>query len=188
MHADASISEVILSGGDPLLLNDAKISEWFNQLDTIPHLKRVRIHTRMPVVLPSRVTAELCQILESSRFDCSVVLHANHSQELNHEVQDACTLLRHSGVTLLNQSVLLRGVNDTAPQLAELSEMLFNFGVLPYYIHLLDKAAGVAHFDVPETVAISIHNSLKQQLPGYLVPKLVREVAGEHSKTWINTP
>lgn len=185
LRSDTSISEVILSGGDPLLLNDKKIAQWVSDIEAISHIKRLRIHTRLPIVIPNRVTTGLCETLQATRLLCAIVLHANHSNELNHEVAAACNKLREHGITLLNQTVLLKGINDNANTMANLSENLFNCGVLPYYIHALDKAAGTAHFDVSTSEALEIHAHLKQTLPGYLVPKLVREEAGKNAKTWL---
>jgi len=178
LQIDTSISEIILSGGDPLLLTDARLSQLINQLAQIPHLQRLRIHSRLPVVLPSRITEDLVHHLTATRLQTVMVIHANHINELDTAVQRALQRLTHSGVMLLNQSVLLRGVNDEAVDLQALSEKLFSCRVLPYYLHLLDRVQGAAHFEVDETEAIQLVEQLRQQLPGYLVPKLVREVAG----------
>lgn len=180
---DASLEEIILSGGDPLMLNDARLASLVGRLATIPHIRRLRLHTRLPVVLPARVTAELAGLLASVRPRVAVVIHANHPQEIDAAVGTALARLRQAGATLLNQAVLLRGVNDDAETLVRLSETLFEHGVLPYYLHLLDKARGTAHFDVPENEARRLLADLRARLPGYLVPKLVREVAGEPCKT-----
>ncbi len=182
ISSQKDISEIILSGGDPLLLNDAKISALFQSLGEIPHLSRIRIHSRLPVVLPARIDNNLLDIFKRSRKKIVLVLHANHSRELSSEVECVCKSLASCGVTLLNQSVLLRGVNDSAIALCELSERLFSIGVLPYYLHLLDKAQGTAHFDVEADRAIRLMLQIKTQLPGYLVPKLVKEVAGAPNK------
>lgn len=180
--ADGSIREVILSGGDPLVLSDRRLAEFTRALAGIRHVQRLRIHTRLPIVLPSRVNDELLDWLAHPRFQTVVVVHANHAQEIDGAVVDACARLRASGVTLLNQSVLLRGVNDNADALAMLSETLFAAGVLPYYLHLLDRVQGAAHFAVDEGVALDIMQQLNARLPGYLVPRLVREVAGVPGK------
>lgn len=185
LREDQSISEVILSGGDPLLLNDKKIAQWVKDIESIAHIQRLRIHSRLPVVIPSRITSQLCEILGNTRLLCSLVLHANHSNELSADVATACQKLRDSGVTLLNQAVLLKGVNDSASALISLSEHLFKHGVLPYYLHVLDKAASTAHFDLSTHEALRLHACLKDALPGYLVPKLVREEAGKSAKTWL---
>lgn len=181
----SEISEIILSGGDPLLLNDNKLAELITQLDAIPHLKRIRIHSRLPIVLPARITEDLLDVLSNSTKQMVFVVHCNHANELNDEVKSACENIKNRGIALLNQSVLLKGINDNAQQLHELSEKLFSFGVLPYYLHLLDKAQGTGHFEVPKAEAIILMQQLQKTLPGYLVPKLAQENAGETSKTII---
>jgi EF-P beta-lysylation protein EpmB len=183
IRSDASIKEVILSGGDPLSLADEKLATLIRQLEDIPHLKWLRIHTRMPVVLPGRVTSQLIAAISDNRFKQVVVIHANHPNEINTEVSAALGLLHQSGTQLLNQSVLLRGVNDDALVLAELSERLYASHVLPYYLHRLDPVAGAAHFEVDDDAATTIMKQLRAALPGYLVPRLVREVEGEPYKT-----
>lgn len=180
--ADDSIAEVILSGGDPLALDDGHLADWLASLDAIPHVRRIRFHTRLPVVLPARVNAGLAGVLSQAKAKLTVVIHANHPNELDAAAGRALALLRQAGAGLLNQSVLLRGVNDRADTLAALSEALFGYGVLPYYLHLLDKASGTGHFDVPTAEAVTIHRQLQTRLPGYLVPRLVREVAGMPAK------
>jgi EF-P beta-lysylation protein EpmB len=180
--ADASLREVILSGGDPLVLSDARLGGLISELAAVPRLERLRLHTRLPVVLPSRVTPELVGCLADSRLRTVLVIHANHAQELDGAVGRALDRLRAAGVTLLNQAVLLRGINDDADALAALSEALFRHGVLPYYLHLLDRARGTAHFEVPEARGKELLRALRERLPGYLVPRLVREVAGEAFK------
>lgn len=182
---DTCIHEVILSGGDPLLATDSVLKELFTQLAEIPHLRTLRIHTRIPVVLPERITESFIDLLVSNRLTTVVVLHSNHPQELDNHVMDACTALRQAGCHLLNQSVLLAGVNDTAPILAALSERLFACGILPYYLHLLDKVEGAAHFDVSLDNALVIYHELQTLLPGYLVPRLAREEAGKKNKTLV---
>ena len=174
---DDSISEVILSGGDPLSVSDDSLSELLDSLERIPHLRRLRIHSRLPVVLPERITAALCNRLQQSRLQVVMVIHCNHAQELDQEVAAALSALRDAGITLLNQTVLLAGINDRADTLVTLSERLFALGVLPYYLHLLDKVQGAAHFDLEESRATALYRQLLAQLPGYLVPKLVRESA-----------
>lgn len=183
-HTD--INEIILSGGDPLLLNDQRINELIQHLNSIDHIKRIRIHSRIPVVLPERITPELLTSLESSRQKVIMVIHANHANELSPQFAEMCQNIASSGILLLNQSVLLKEVNDNIDQLIALSEKLFQFGILPYYLHVLDKATGTAHFDVDRATAIKLHQQLLQALPGYLVPKLVEEQAGATSKIWIN--
>lgn len=185
LNNNSDISEIILSGGDPLLLNDNKLAELISQLDTIAHLKRIRIHSRLPIVLPARITENFLTVLTRSRKQIVLVVHCNHTNELNSEVKIACDRIKASGITLLNQAVLLKGVNDCAVQLHELSEKLFSFGILPYYLHLLDKAQGTAHFEVSQTQAMDLMRQIQSSLPGYLLPKLVREEAGRTSKTII---
>lgn len=182
IRGDESISELILSGGDPLSLSDKRLQSLSEHLAGIPHLRRLRIHTRLPVVLPSRVNADLCHWLKNSPLPTVTVLHINHAQELNDELQQACLRLKATGTTLLNQSVLLKGVNDNAPSLLALSEALFASGVLPYYLHQLDQVQGAGHFAISNDRARQLHESLRNQLPGYLVPKLVTEQAGEKAK------
>ncbi|MDO9103984.1 MAG: EF-P beta-lysylation protein EpmB [Methylovulum sp.] len=179
---DASITEVILSGGDPLLLNDERLARLITQLNTIKQIKRIRIHSRLPIVLPARITEALTHALRDSTQQTVVVVHCNHVNEINSRVITACKRLKDSGITLLNQSVLLRGVNDHADTLCALSEGLFDIGIIPYYLHLLDKATGTAHFDVPETEALRLTRQMQDRLPGYLVPRLVKEQAGTTAK------
>ena len=180
--ADPTLTEVILSGGDPLSLSDRRLAELVARLDAIPHLTRLRIHTRQPIVLPSRVDSALLGWLGATRLRTVVVLHVNHANEIDHAVRAAAVALAASGATLLNQSVLLRGVNDSAAALAELSEALFAAGVLPYYLHQLDRVTGATHFAVPDGEALALHAAAAERLPGYLVPRLVREVAGAARK------
>lgn len=181
--ADDSIHEVILSGGDPLSLGDHKLAGLARDIESIPHVRRLRLHSRTPVVLPSRVDAALQSWLRACRLQKVVVIHCNHPNEIDDSVGEAMRRLAQTGTTLLNQSVLLRGVNDSAPVLAELSEALYAVGVLPYYLHALDPVAGAAHFDVPDSEAVALHKSLIARLPGYLVPRLVREIPGSPGKT-----
>ena len=181
--ADTSITEVILSGGDPLTLSDNYLDWFYRQLADFEHVRRIRIHTRLPVMIPQRVTDNLCRVLANPRFQTIVVIHSNHAREIDDAVINACLALKSAGLTLLNQSVLLKQVNDSADALAALSERLFEAGVLPYYLHLLDRVAGAAHFDVPERQARDLMAALRDRLPGYLVPKLVREQAGAAAKT-----
>ncbi|WFF42370.1 EF-P beta-lysylation protein EpmB [Salinicola endophyticus] len=183
LREDASIREVILSGGDPLASPDRRLAELVARLETIPHLQRLRIHTRLPVVIPDRVDAALLDWLGGTRLQKVMVLHINHAQEIDTAVVDACRRLAAAGVTLLNQSVMLRGVNDQVDTLAELSERLFAAGVLPYYLHVLDPVSGAAHFDVDDDSARALVAALRERLPGFLMPRLVREIPGEQSKT-----
>lgn len=180
VREDTSITEVILSGGDPLLLTDGHFARLAAAVAAIDHVATLRIHTRLPVVIPQRVTAALLRTLAQTRPRVVIVLHFNHAREVDADCAAALAAL--SGFTLLNQSVLLRGVNDDAASLAALSERLFAAGVLPYYLHMPDAVAGTAHFDVAEERALAIHRDLAARLPGYLVPRLVREVAGAAAK------
>lgn len=180
---DPSITEVILSGGDPLLASDLVLAELIRLLEDIPHVHTVRIHTRIPVVFPERIDTELVNLLSTTRLKKVVVLHCNHPQELNDEVKRACNVLKKADCVLLNQSVLLAGINDHATILAELSQALFAYGVLPYYLHLLDKVKGAAHFDMSFVNAQAIYHQLQTLLPGYLVPRLAREEPGKLHKT-----
>lgn len=183
LQGDQSISEIILSGGDPLSLSDRRLRQLTDALQSIPHIRRLRIHTRQPVVLPERVDAGLLAWLSELPLQKVMVIHANHANEIDAHVSDACHALAASKVTLLNQSVLLAGVNDSIDALAALSESLFAIGVLPYYLHLLDRVQGAAHFEVDAAAALRIHTGLMHRLPGYLVPRLVREIPGAPSKT-----
>jgi len=185
IQENPDISEVILSGGDPLLLSDTRLAKLFTQLSAIKHLKRIRIHTRLPIVLPARITDELINTLAQCPKQIVIVVHCNHANEINHRVIAACKLLKDKGITLFNQSVLLKGVNDNVTALCELSEQLFKHGVIPYYLHLLDKATGTGHFEVSETTAVALVKQVQATLPGYLVPKLVKEQAGALSKQTI---
>jgi EF-P beta-lysylation protein EpmB len=183
LRADPSITEVILSGGDPWSLSDRRLKQLTDALQGIPHIRRLRVHTRYPIVLPERIDGGLLAWLQGLRLQKVVVMHANHAREIDASVRLACRKLSEAGVTLLNQAVLLKGVNDSVTALAELSEALFETHVLPYYLHVLDKVRGAAHFDLPESRALQLHQELTARLPGYLVPKLVREVAGAPAKT-----
>ncbi|MFM9059628.1 MAG: EF-P beta-lysylation protein EpmB [Planctomycetaceae bacterium] len=183
--ADESIAEVILSGGDPLLVDDGALGRIVARLDTVPHVRRLRIHTRLPVVLPSRVTDALAAILAGARPAVVVVIHANHAAELDADVAAALCRRAAARCRLLNQAVLLAGVNDSAAALRELSERLVDLGVLPYYLHLLDRVRGAAHFEVSEATALALHRELRDTLPGYAVPRLAREAPGEPAKTWL---
>jgi EF-P beta-lysylation protein EpmB len=179
---DPSIDEVILSGGDPLSLATPKLAELTDALAGIAHLRRLRIHARLPIVLPERVDAALEAWLASLPWPVTVVVHANHANEFDAAVDAAMARLRAAGATLLNQAVLLRGVNDSADALADLSERGFAAGVLPYYLHQLDRVQGAAHFEVDDATALALHRDLAARLSGYLVPRLVREVAGDPGK------
>jgi len=183
IRADDTIEEVILSGGDPLSLATPKLAELTTALRAIAHVRRLRIHTRLPVVLPERVDDELLHWLRGLPWPVAIVLHVNHANEIDAPVASACARLRAAGANLLNQSVLLRAVNDTVQALTDLSKRLFDTGVLPYYLHQLDHVAGAAHFAVDDERARMLVAGLRERLSGYLVPQLVREIAGESSKT-----
>lgn len=172
---DDSINEVILSGGDPLSLSDPQLEQLVDMLEQLPQLQRLRIHTRYPIVLPERIDADLLSWLGNTRLNAVMVIHSNHANEINDEVRYALGKLNTAGITLLNQSVLLRGVNDNSETLCKLSEALFETGVLPYYLHQLDKVQGAAHFEVPREQAKLLITSMRARLPGYLVPRLVEE-------------
>jgi EF-P beta-lysylation protein EpmB len=180
---DPTISEVILSGGDPLMLVDSRLAALIEKIEAIEHVTRLRIHTRLPIMVPMRMTRELLAMLESSRLSKVMVIHANHAQELAEDVAAALDELRHAEVTLLNQAVLLRGVNDSVDAQQLLSERLIELGVVPYYLHQLDRVAGAAHFEVPVEEGRRIVEELRKRLPGYMVPRYVQEIAGEASKT-----
>ncbi|TPG61668.1 EF-P beta-lysylation protein EpmB [Ewingella americana] len=177
------LDEIIFSGGDPLMAKDGELDWLITELETIAHIQRLRIHTRLPVVIPSRITTALCQRLSESRLQVLMVTHINHANEIDADLCDSMSRLKRAGVTLLNQSVLLRGVNDCADTLAQLSNALFNAGILPYYIHVLDKVQGAAHFMVDDDEARAIMKKLMSKVSGYMVPKLTREIGGEPSKT-----
>lgn len=183
LRNDSSISEVILSGGDPLMVNDEFLAHLTNELSAIPHLRRLRVHTRLPVVIPQRITQKLCDTLNSTRLDCSMVLHINHANEIDFLLTSHLDDLRAAQVTLLNQGVILKNINDNLNSLIELNEALFSAGILPYYMHCLDKVAGAAHFDLPYEKAKQLFVQLRNRLPGYLVPRLAIEEPGEAAKT-----
>jgi EF-P beta-lysylation protein EpmB len=185
LNQHTEINEIILSGGDPLVLSNSKLTSLIQQLETVTHLETLRIHTRMPVVLASRINNGLLQLLQSCRFNLVMVIHSNHANELQ---QSECTklhLLHDAGITLLNQSVLLKGVNDDEATLVALSKRLFQCRTLPYYLHLLDPVAGAMHFDINKSFALKLKAQMEQRLPGYLVPKFVQEIAGKQAKTAI---
>jgi EF-P beta-lysylation protein EpmB len=183
IEADSDLDEIILSGGDPLSLGNARLSQLLDRLGTIPHLRRIRIHTRTPIVLPARVDAGLCDALQRLRDRVVMVVHANHPAEIDAATAQALRRLGSCVTAMLNQSVLLAGVNDNPVVLAELSRRLFDAGVLPYYLHLLDKVAGAAHFEVSDARALDLHAVMAANLPGYLLPRLVREMPGASGKT-----
>jgi len=182
INSDHSITEVILSGGDPLMLTDKTLGRIVSKIEALEHVKTLRIHTRMPMVIPQRINHQLLDWVKGTRLQIVLVNHINHEREIDSAVHEAMKLLQQAGVTLLNQSVLLKGVNDTERSLIKLSQKLFSVGILPYYIHMLDPVSGAAHFNVKQKTAVALIEKIKNQLPGYLVPKLVREVPGEGAK------
>ena len=183
--ADDSLHEVLLSGGDPLVLVDGFLAALAARVAAIPHVRRLRIHTRLPIVIPERVCDELLAWLAGTRLAPYVVVHANHPAELDDAVAGALKRLVEAGVVVLNQAVLLAGVNDRGDVLAELCERLVDLRVIPYYLHQLDRVAGAAHFDVPQDVGLRLVQGLAARLPGYAVPRYVREVPGAANKTLI---
>ena len=185
LHSDTSIQEIILSGGDPLLLTDIRLQELCKRISEIPHVKRLRIHSRLPVVLPDRIHAgllELFQQLTAGGVIVWMVIHANHPNEIAGDAEIAIRNMLQAGIPTLNQTVLLKGINDNADTLVKLSEKLINLGVVPYYLHQLDRVTGVAHFEVAEEQGRALVRELRTRLPGYAVPQYVREIAGESHK------
>jgi L-lysine 2,3-aminomutase len=181
--ADSTIEEVILSGGDPLAVADRQLRWLIEQLGEIPHLTTLRVHTRLPIVIPQRITPALIELLSQSRLRCTMVVHCNHARELDHTVAEAISKLASNGITLLNQSVLLADVNDNLLALTELSKALFSLHVLPYYLHLPDRVAGTRHFHVDAPRGVELVTQMRAGLPGYLVPRLVQEEPGAAGKT-----
>ena len=186
IQADKNINEVILSGGDPLMAKDDAISWFLDELEQIPQIKRMRIHSRLPVVIPARITEQLCERLAKSPLKIIFVNHINHANEIDSDFKNAMNMLKQANVLLLNQAVILKDVNDNVDAQINLSEALFDADVMPYYLHLLDKVEGASHFDIDEAQAIKITAELLEALPGFLVPKLVREIGGQKSKTPID--
>lgn len=183
LAASPEINEIIFSGGDPLIASDRLLAQWAEQLGALPQIRRLRIHTRLPVVIPARVDDTLLSWLEQSPLQKVMVLHVNHPNEIDHQVRESLSRLGAAGVTLLNQSVILKGVNDNSRVLAELSESLFASNVMPYYLHAFDPVAGAHHFHTSDDEAKRIVRELQATLPGFLVPRLVRELPGQMSKT-----
>ena len=179
------INEVIYSGGDPLAANDNFLRWLTGEIESIKHIKRLRIHTRLPVVIPARLDDQLLNWLSNTRLKPTLVLHINHANEIDTALNQGVNRLKQAGIMVLNQSVLLKGINDTSDQLINLSEKLFDAGIMPYYLHMLDPVQGASHFDVPWDRAVEIFNQIQAELPGFLVPKLVQERAGETSKSLI---
>ena len=185
IEADESLDEIILSGGDPLTLVDTQLEALVQRLAAIPHLQRLRIHTRLPVLIPQRVNERLLAWLCGTRLSPLVVVHANHASEIDGEVAAAMAKLVDAGVPVLNQAVLLRHVNDSVEALEQLCRTLVNLRVMPYYLHQLDRVAGAAHFEVPIEQGRQLVAELQRRLPGYAVPRYVQELPGNPSKTSI---
>ncbi len=180
---DPSVNEVILSGGDPLSLSDKTLRTLLENLSAIPHIKKIRFHTRFPIGIPERIDDEFIALLNSCRLRIWFVIHCNHPNELDEDVSNALERIQKSGIVILNQSVLLKGVNDTPETMAALCQLLVDKGIVPYYIHQLDKVEGAAHFEVPEREGLQLIEKLRRLLPGYAVPRYVREVGGDLHKT-----
>ena len=180
-HTD--LREVVFSGGDPLVTSDARLARMIKELEAIPHLERLRIHTRLPVVIPSRITTDLCDLLSRSRFNTVVTLHINHPNEIDASLSDSARQLRSAGITVLNQAVVLKGVNDRWQVQVDLSRALFRAGILPYYLFAFDPVAGASHFDTPLENIQEMYHEMQRELPGYLLPKLAQEIPGKTSKT-----
>lgn len=185
IERDSSIKEVILSGGDPLMMKDKRLKELVLRLSELDQLTHLRVHTRLPIVIPQRITNELLDWAGANRFRTIFVIHANHANEIDDYVGNAIEKLRSADISVLNQSVLLKGVNNKLETLIDLSWQLSKYGVLPYYLHLLDKVAGSVHFDIPEEIGVNLVTQMAEKLPGYLVPKLVREVPEAPAKVQI---
>ncbi|TLU76236.1 EF-P beta-lysylation protein EpmB [Mannheimia varigena] len=181
--AHSELEEVIFSGGDPLMAKDSELDWLLNEIEQIPHIKTLRIHSRLPVVIPNRITAELCDRLSQSRLNVVLVTHINHANEIDAQFAEKMEKLKNAGVVLLNQSVMLKGINDNAQTLKALSDRLFEVGILPYYLHLFDKVSGASHFYIEDAQAVEIYRELQKITSGYLVPKLAREIAKEPNKT-----
>ena len=186
IQQDKSLNEVIFSGGDPLMANDQQLAKLAEKIDHIAHIKRLRIHTRLPVVIPSRITKEFIGWMSNLRIKPIIVLHINHANEVSDALKEKTSLLKNAGVLLLNQSVLLKNINNHADTLEELSNALFEANILPYYLHMFDPVKGATHFDVSSQEAKIIMAELIKRLPGFLVPKLVQELAGQPGKTPID--
>ncbi|MBO6151059.1 MAG: EF-P beta-lysylation protein EpmB [Acinetobacter sp.] len=183
IESQPDINEVIFSGGDPLTLSNRKLKLWIDRLESLPQIKFLRIHSRVPIVIPNRVDEELVSLLKNSRLRIILVVHSNHAAELDDLTCARLSLLVQQQITVLNQAVLLKGINNSAQVLVDLSYRLFDAGVMPYYLHVLDKVKGAHHFDLSPKEINLIYKDVLENLPGYLVPKLVREIAGEKNKT-----
>ncbi|MCG9513848.1 EF-P beta-lysylation protein EpmB [Acinetobacter pittii] len=183
IEANPNINEIILSGGDPLTLSNRKLALWLERLSSLKQIKILRIHSRVPIVIPNRIDEELISLLKNSRLRIVLVVHSNHASELDDFTCSKLLQLSEHHITVLNQAVLLKGVNDSAQTLVDLSYRLFEARVMPYYLHVLDKVKGAQHFDLDSSEIDEIYRDVLANLPGYLVPKLVREIAGEKNKT-----
>ncbi|WP_368575891.1 EF-P beta-lysylation protein EpmB [Acinetobacter baumannii] len=183
IESNPDINEVILSGGDPLTLSNRKLALWLERLSSLKQVKILRIHSRVPIVIPNRIDEELISLLKNSRLRIILVVHSNHASELDDFTCSKLSQLSEHHITVLNQAVLLKGVNDSAQTLTDLSYRLFEARVMPYYLHVLDKVKGAQHFDLLPSEIDAIYQDVLASLPGYLVPKLVREIAGEKNKT-----
>ncbi|EPW4224724.1 EF-P beta-lysylation protein EpmB [Acinetobacter baumannii] len=183
IESNPDINEVILSGGDPLTLSNRKLALWLERLSSLKQVKILRIHSRVPIVIPNRIDEELISLLKNSRLRIILVVHSNHASELDDFTCSKLLQLSEHHITVLNQAVLLKGVNDSAQTLTDLSYRLFEARVMPYYLHVLDKVKGAQHFDLIPSEIDAIYQDVLASLPGYLVPKLVREIAGEKNKT-----
>lgn len=183
IKADESIFEVILSGGDPLMLVDSSLKSLIDAIEAIPHVEHLRLHTRLPIVLPARISNGFIESLSNRRLQVRVVVHANHANELNVPVGDAVKLLQLADMEVLNQTVLLKGVNDSEDELFQLSKALMRHRIAPYYLHVLDQVIGAESYRVEAKKAVRLIEKIRKRLPGFAVPKLVQELAGEPSKT-----
>nr|WP_165942909.1 EF-P beta-lysylation protein EpmB [Marinomonas flavescens] len=183
LKAHPEVNEVILSGGDPLMMKDALLADKIHKLEALPQIKRLRIHSRLPVVIPQRVCDEMLAWIKNSRLDIIMVWHINHANEVDEDVIHAAQQLKHAGVTLLNQGVLLKGINDSVKAQVDLSEAVFKAGLLPYYMFTLDPVEGAAHFDISVEQAQRLMGKVAAELPGYLVPRLAKEIPGKQAKT-----
>ena len=182
LNQHPEVSEIILSGGDPLVAKDDLLKSFIDKILTISHIKTLRIHTRIPIVMPERITKDFINIMKAVPLRKIMVVHANHPNELDLSIKKTMAKLKRADFTLLNQSALLKNINDNSETLIQLSEKLFDCGILPYYLNVLDKVRGTSHFDVPDETAKELVKKMREKLPGYLVPKLVREVPGEKNK------
>jgi L-lysine 2,3-aminomutase len=188
LHAigeDHTVEEVILSGGDPLSLGNAKLQQLVQSIEAIPHVRRLRFHTRFASMIPSRIDDGFLELMHQTRLATFLVWHINHANEIDHQVIEAAKELQRAGTVLLNQAVLLRGVNDSYEAQRDLALRLLDAGILPYYLHQLDRVQGAAHFQCEAELGVSIVTAMQERLPGYAVPRFVQEIPGAASKTLI---